>query len=154
MSIDAERTALRLEQFEHRAKEAELQVAEARLEISQLRAENQVLRDKERATVRVARYSLWQRVAEIFGAVLLLLISTFPLRVVVELVGNLAGKEAPTANSFRIVILFAVVLCVCSGVLLIQSRLRKRKIKTQRLRMDELEKELEAKSPPNPKAGP
>ncbi|WP_433828888.1 hypothetical protein ACQP2E_06150 [Actinoplanes sp. CA-015351] len=153
MSIDAERTALRLGQFEHRTKEAELQVEKLKVEITRLEGQVQLLRDKERATVQVARFSLFQRIVEIIGGALLIYISTFPLRIVTELAGNFAEGKSSSASSFRIVLMFAVVLGVSTVVLLIQSRLRKRKIKTQRLRMNGLEKEIEAKSSPSPTAG-
>ncbi|MFC7532128.1 LapA family protein [Actinoplanes sp. GCM10030250] len=153
MSKESERSALRLEQSALRAEQAELQVEKLRLQVATLEADIRQLRDKDRVTLQIARFALLQRLVEAFGWALVVAAAYFPLQAVEPLARSFGSNDAEPSASLKILIAFAAIVGIGWLVTGIQSRLRKRKIKAQRRRLDELEKELGEKSPPIQKAG-
>lgn len=128
--LAVERADLRAQKAEHRADMAESELA----------------RERE-ADLRLQKYShfqLWLRVLDAARWAPMVVAFWVPLQALQPIARSFAGTDTRFDGSLRISIWFSIAVTVGWGVTATQSRLRKRKIKTQRERLTQLEKELDA----------
>ncbi|MDG4833592.1 hypothetical protein O7627_30425 [Solwaraspora sp. WMMD1047] len=134
---------LRAEQAELRADRAELRTAEAMLRIKDLEADLTRARDDNLAKQRYTRYQLWSRGINGATYAAIVAVAYFPLTAAEGVITRLIASPTAIRTDTYISIAFALAVVVVLGVVGVQSRLRKRKIKSQRERLERLERELD-----------
>ncbi|MBQ1025470.1 hypothetical protein [Micromonospora sp. C95] len=139
MSREAERT-LRVEQAVLRAEQAELRADQLRLQVATLEGQIRQFRGKDQLSHE--RFKLWRRGIDGGWWAAIIAASYFPLTAVEPLARLVAEQRTQPDAGMWVAIAFCLV--VTSGWLVTANicRLRKTKIKVQRKRLSELEREL------------
>lgn len=132
-----------LEQAKLAVERAELRAGQA--ELRAVAAESELRLERE-ADLRLRKYNQSQlllRGLDTFRWVTVVIASWVPLQAVEPIAHDFAGKNTRLDGSLEISIWFSIMVTISWAVTATQSRLRKGKIKTQRARLTELERELE-----------
>lgn len=153
MSRETERALLRQEQAELRTEQANVEASKLRLRVAELEAELKRAHEFHRDSRQLAIFGILRKITDGLGWAVVVAALYLPLSAVEPLARHFAGTNTQAEAGLRISIAFSAIVCLGWAVTGAQSRLRKRKIKAQRVRLNELERELDLKKlPPPPKA--
>ncbi|MGW3784706.1 hypothetical protein ACWD5Z_08965 [Micromonospora chokoriensis] len=144
MPRETDRDNLRIEQAAVRARQADLRADKAELRAKEITLELEKLRDRHLRRREYERFQLWSRVIQGVTWALIVAATYFPLRAVEQMLTHFEKDAPELTNALQISISFSFVLFVVLAITGAQSRLRKRKIKGQRIRLKDLEQELKS----------
>jgi hypothetical protein len=91
---------------------------------------------------RYHKYRLWASALEGLKIAVWIISAWLPLRVLGETAGDISGKETHFEVSVEITLALSVAISIGWSLSVAKSHRRKRKIKTQRARLDRLEEEV------------